>query len=144
MLKMNNRGSGVFDIGVDVILSPLKFLAVGAFLILFFIIYASPSDANLDTDLVESQEVVNHVLRCVLKNNVVDESLITYSYLSSCAPSEKYGIEVRYDELHVTLNEHIYSTFKGLCKREAHCNSFFFLDSFSKEFSVEVVFKYNE
>lgn len=144
MLKMDKRGSGIYDIGVSVILSPLKFLTVGMFLVIFLVIISAADDSDVNIDSIEGNEIVNTIFHCILSDNKINEDLITESNLKSCLNVDKYGVRVSYDDREVVTNDEIFFTYEGLCNRIAQCNSFLFKDADDREVLVEIVFRKNE
>ena len=137
--------SDAYEIGWQVILSPLKFVTlVMLLLILGIIIYSGYDKENVDYYEVEGNEVINNALNCILENSKLNEEKLNLNYISSCLKVNKYGVRVKYENKEVVVNDEIYSSYAGFCGRVASCSSFTFKDLNGKLINIMAVFKKNE
>ena len=136
----------MYDVAVEIILSPLKFLTVALFLTLFFIIVFSSLGEKqfIDADRAETRMAMGQILTCVMKDSKINKDFLGYDYLHGCLNAKNYGIKIIHDEDEIIVNNDIYSSYSGFCNRLSVCESFLFKDLNNDEIKMQVVFKKTE
>ena len=139
---MNKKGTA-YEIAWQFMLAPLKllFIVLVALLgaVVFYSISLGREEVNLDE--TESFEIKNAVLNCLTLNSKVVSSNLNFESLRECIGADVYGVHITSTGKDIVVNDRIYSTYKGLCGRNAICDFFTYTDLDGNELNAEIVFK---
>ena len=130
-----------YELGLQVLLAPMKFIAVFLLVAILLVINFSVVAQRDETSLAKAEigEVQNRLLDCVLANSEIVESRMNFDDINSCSGNSQFAIKIFYEGNDIVINEEFYSTYSGFCNRLSDCDDFEFYDINGKKINTKIV-----